>query len=399
MKNIKKIIAYILLIGLVLILIRLIFNPIFLIKNIGNVFGIDIENNLSINKWLIGLISFLVSCATFYIYINIFSFKAEKRRNGIIVFIIGFIILSLLMYFQTKDFIYGKDGQPLKCCALNLEGKYEIVDDCDQKVHNISGEPVIKCTKSILKGIKNIKESQVKRIQSNNISQFFSKNGKPRVWVYERNDGKYELFNESGFHPELGYKLEPINTEIAKKIINNRDKGKINEIIYNPQNSSNNISVSNSNFSNTRIERPYISINSSVINKHNQIDTAIIIIDDNGNIDRNLGNIVGDKLFNNNQLHYGLIPNINKESFSRLFNGDFKSLNLYAHVDKIVIGKYTASTRNSNTKNRNKSCDLSIMIYIYETRTGNLLKTISKSGGGLGFTDFEAKNNAIKNIL
>ena len=403
MKNLNKIIAYILLALLVFFIIRLLFNPIFIIKHIGNIWGEDVENLLAINKWLIAAISLLVGFATYYCYINIISRNKEKRKNALLVFILGGLVFYIFMYYQTKDYVYDIDGHPLQCCAINLQGKYELVP-CDWKVHNMSGETVVNCTKRMLQQINNISEENINSLNYSDINSFFSKSGNPQVWYYERNDGKYELFNQSGTHPKLGFELQPINSKIATQINSYYERGKINKILYQNKVEKEIISVDNNSRQTTEIDReikpkPYLNLNKSIKNVANRIDTSIIILDNQGNADNGFNEKISNKYFANETFHFGLFGRVNQNSFNKLLDGNFQTLNLNSHIDKLIVGKSNYSFRPSGTNSRNKSCDLNIKLYIYDTKTGTLLNSITKNGGGVGFTNLEAKTNAIDKTL
>lgn len=148
-----------------------------------------------------------------------------------------------------------------------------------------------------------------------------------------------------------------------------------------------------------QIVKPYINLNSSVKNSSDNIDTAILIFNREDIIDRSVSIAIGEKLFKEDRVHYGLAPNIKKKKINRLFNGDFKSLYLHNYVDKFAIGNYTYTIEKSKTNSRTISCNMKFILNVYDTKTNQLLKSISKKAGGFGFSVEEAKSNTINQIL
>lgn len=49
--------------------------------------------------------------------------------------------------------------------------------------------------------------------------EFFDlRTGEPKIWYYKTKDGKYDLYNNSGFHPRYRAKLEPVTEQIVLEI-------------------------------------------------------------------------------------------------------------------------------------------------------------------------------------
>lgn len=95
---------------------------------------------------------------------------------------------------------------PTKECMQWKENHYEEVDCSSEKLGIGEWNLIIPLDESIMK---------LEKLDSKKELVFF-KNNKPIVW-YSKEDGKIELFNQSGFHPETEKPLKPITNYIIHK--------------------------------------------------------------------------------------------------------------------------------------------------------------------------------------
>ena len=105
------------------------------------------------------------------------------------------------MGYTLKDIIF-----PTKECMQWNENHYEAVDCSNEKLGIGQWNLIIPLDERIMK---------LEKLDSKKELVFF-KNDKPVVW-YSKEDGKIELFNQPGFHPETEKPLKPITNYIIHK--------------------------------------------------------------------------------------------------------------------------------------------------------------------------------------
>lgn len=116
------------------------------------------------------------------------------------VFLVALLSLFFMGY-TLKGIIL-----PTKECMQWKENHYEEVDCSSQKLGIGQWNLIIPLDERIMK---------LEKLDSKKELVFF-KNDKPVVW-YSKEDGKIELFNQPGFHPETEKPLKPITNYIIHK--------------------------------------------------------------------------------------------------------------------------------------------------------------------------------------
>jgi hypothetical protein len=112
------------------------------------------------------------------------------------------VLLSLFfMGYTIKDIV-----SPTKECMQWRVNHYEAVDCSNEKLGIGQFDIVVPIDEKIM---------ELKKLDSR-VALVFFKNGKPAVW-YSKEDGKIELFNQPGFHPETEKQLRPITNYIIHK--------------------------------------------------------------------------------------------------------------------------------------------------------------------------------------
>ncbi|MEC5166258.1 hypothetical protein RCH18_001994 [Flavobacterium sp. PL11] len=112
------------------------------------------------------------------------------------------LILSLFFVrYTVKDFFFAK-----KHCMQWKENQFEEVDCSTNHLGIGQLNTIVPFDENLI---------HLKKIEVNKKSVFF-KYGKAVVW-YSKNEGKVEIFNGPGFHPESGKPLKPITKYMIKK--------------------------------------------------------------------------------------------------------------------------------------------------------------------------------------
>lgn len=232
LKFFLKAFAVILIIIMLLGLIKLgnIFAFFFMFNWISN----SIITDSGINIWISKIISVFLSLLIIVSISSLVSFKKEKRIIGLLLFSVCFILYQLVIFVSTKNNNFLPDGSNNKCVARNLEGNYEYVS-CGNKIHPIYGTIIEPITPDIVRIIDTYKNGVpvYKRVLPEKNMQFFTFDGKPRLWYYQHENGQLEFFDHSGNHPQFNIALKPINPSIVKLIFNYIDSKNGNMIIFN----------------------------------------------------------------------------------------------------------------------------------------------------------------------
>ncbi|MBI2448515.1 hypothetical protein HYV44_03110 [Candidatus Microgenomates bacterium] len=162
-----------------------------------------------------------------------FSFSAKKRRIGYALLCGFFFVPMMIMGFISKDHVYYPDGRPAKCYAATLTG-YEYVS-CEWKVHPVFGTAVKPVVPDIIHAIwaQERQVPAVERIVPTKDTRFYTTDGQPLIWFYQRPDGRIELFGRPGYHPQFGnVQLQPATSEIVLKIFEHLEKEERNMVIF-----------------------------------------------------------------------------------------------------------------------------------------------------------------------
>jgi hypothetical protein len=167
----------------------------------------EIADVFNLNKHLADAIVYLTFVAIAICLGMIFRFSRQKRLIGVFG-IIGLLVAhSLIM-------AVGESGQIIKKC-------YVITRDSVRYGERPGTDPGTgrQCRPVTAELVERLrayeKGDRPKRIVENEPVFFDSGRGEPIVWYYKDKDGKFEIFNLMGFHPDTGKELLPITREIV----------------------------------------------------------------------------------------------------------------------------------------------------------------------------------------
>ena len=404
------------LVVLILIFVMLLFNPVALIKMLGNIWDVDVNEELALNKWLLRALSLASGYATFYIYTHIFSFSRKRRQQGITAFVVGGILFYLLMFLFTRDYVFNPKGEPVQCCAPDLQGHYEKVP-CKWKVHPKYGTKVRPCTPEMIRNMNGIEPREIKPVRVREGIQFFSPDGQPLYWYYKRDDGRYEIFDFSGYHPRYGVKLKPVTIGVAREILSYVERGETSKIIYvsdnkqiTPVQQTKKVGQPDTlarkhtplTENNNQTWPPEKIINTQQINSPDYEEVAIYITGNNGYFRSDFSRRIA-KVFSNkykpvlNFFHFNHTPDGNIY-FDRLQNGDtqvYKALNLKKYVDYVSLASINVHTSRSGIDKDMTKAELHYDIGLYRSDNGQEVKHLENTVYGTGWSAEQAVQNSM----
>uniref|UniRef100_A0A7C4R5L0 Uncharacterized protein n=1 Tax=candidate division CPR3 bacterium TaxID=2268181 RepID=A0A7C4R5L0_UNCC3 len=184
------------------------------------ILAVRINNNYGFPLWISYLLSLFFVCLFFYSFRFSFSFKKKVRKKGAIILIGSYIFFVVVAAFVERDNAYTTSGKPTKCFASTPSG-YEYVP-CNWRVHPKFGSEVKPVNQEVVASMWRNKNGDwhVERISPNKDTRFFSPDGIPLVWFYQKPDGSIDFFGQPGMHPQLPeIELTPVTKEVVIRIL------------------------------------------------------------------------------------------------------------------------------------------------------------------------------------
>ena len=147
---------------------------------------------------------------------KLFSLSTASRRFGffgLLAFLVGH---ALLLSHGTRDqYFKSKSGKATKCYVLTREGEVRYLEN--PGVDPVTGRTCRVYTQETAERLQAYaKGKRPERISEVEPDFFDLRTGEPIVWYWKDRDGRVELFNLMGFHPESGEELQPVNAEVIK---------------------------------------------------------------------------------------------------------------------------------------------------------------------------------------
>ncbi len=147
---------------------------------------------------------------------KLFSLSTASRRFGffgLLAFLVGH---ALLLSHGTRDqYFESKSGKATKCYVLTREGEVRYLEN--PGVDPVTGRTCRVYTQETAERLQAYaKGKRPERISEVEPDFFDLRTGEPIVWYWKDRDGRVELFNLMGFHPESGEELQPVNAEVIK---------------------------------------------------------------------------------------------------------------------------------------------------------------------------------------
>lgn len=150
--------------------------------------------------------------------------------------------------------------------------------------------------------------------------------------------------------------------------------------------------------------RPSINLNSAFLNTEGSNEMAVLILSNNSQPDNNVSKLIADKYTRTYRTTNALFPQstINTPVVKQLFFGDsesMKALELKNHTDFICVGNISYNTRQNQIQKEMTTVEVSLDYTIYEVPSGTLVESFAKPAVGTGWSEVQARTNAISKLM
>ena len=326
---------------------------------------------------------------------NPFRKGTREKYIGISLIVSLLILFNLGLYYSTKSTYFDfKEGKISKWYADTPEGirffdspgfdpKYGI------KLKPASPELIVRIERQ---KIGNIPE----RITLTDINQieFFDKlSGQGKVWCYVDSEGHYQLFNGPGHHPKNGESLLPVTKDIYVNI-KNQFKQRISE---------------EKSLQQAQKKRSFLkanlNINDSNLNKSNRQEVAVLVINYEKKYDGKVSKAIAAKL---DSTGFFALNSLFTDSFMKstlfwnIFNGNIEAiqqLELYNLCDLVLLGTAKNELSNQSGLQGIITSTYDVSMRMLSCKTGKIYNEYSLIGIGSGFSNNDAQDMAIDNII
>ncbi|MFV0572190.1 MAG: hypothetical protein ACK5M1_07150 [Xanthomarina gelatinilytica] len=230
--------------------------------------------------------------------------------------------------------------------------------------------------------------SDLNRIVPNENTDFFNKNGEPKVW-YTNYNGQIELYDTMGIHPQTNELLKPVTTEIVRTV--SIESSATKEKTYKPERQESN-----------HKSKPYL-LNTGLKNGTSKKEISLFMMDNNYKLDadatatigeylKQKGYIITVPLIASKDLNQNVVLNL------RGLNQDYFKADLNQFTDYLCIGTVTYDYSESTINKDLKTCNVSLNYTIVSTKERKDIDTLSKSVSGTGSNEQSAKQNALHKL-
>ncbi len=174
-----------------------------------------LANALDLSPYLTNALVLLTFLAAFFFAGNIWSFSKRKRLTGI-VGLSGLLVLhSLAMWLATRNQTIDIRGNALQCYVLSRNGT--VTYRQHPGIDPATGRECRPVKPELIERLKAYEAGKrPQRITDLDPVFFDPRSGEPIVWYYQAKDGRIEIFDLMGFHPDTGEELLPVTKEIAE---------------------------------------------------------------------------------------------------------------------------------------------------------------------------------------
>ena len=172
----------------------------------------EIAATLGLNKHLATALVWVVFALTVFLFSCLISFSKRRRSLGLAGLLILVIGQALVLYWADKPF--DAKGVAQKCYVMTRDSiRYGERAGIDPNT-GLECKPL---TPEIAERVgRYAKGDRPKRLVASENPVFFAPGtGSPIVWYSREKDGKVEIFDLMGYHPQTGEELTPISKDIV----------------------------------------------------------------------------------------------------------------------------------------------------------------------------------------
>lgn len=308
------------------------------------------------------------------------SLKLYTNPYGMVI-VVYVAIFFLAMYFASRDAYF------YKYCCETPEGIRVLDSPGVDPVYGIECKP---CTRE---QIISLRRQQGKLFSPRQITvddpktfEFFDPlTGSPKVWYFSYPEGNYELYDKPGKHPRTGKPLIPVDSIVVTNLIR----------IYKDRLSDEDLRK------NQEVLGKYL--NTSIFNKNNSIETAVIILREGNGRFLTLESAVIEllkargihseqTLFKSSFFKEGMFQALMKDDWTTV-----KLLNLGKRVDYVILGETEVSYKVNPNLDNLKTASLRINLKCLNVTTQAVHSSKSLLITGAGFSEENALETAVKN--
>lgn len=201
----------------------------FSLKLIADNYAKNLSIYIPLNEGFITTLTYVIFFALVYLASYIFSADPSHRKLGVIAIAVAFLTYNIVIGVAMMDNrIHPISGKAMKCYVQleNTVKYFDLVEGNERKYDPVTGRPCIPITPELAEKLDK-QEQQVlpRKIPANaEIDLFDRVFGTPVTWYYRNAFGKIELYDNAGFHPINGAKLQAVDEAIAQEWTTQREE-------------------------------------------------------------------------------------------------------------------------------------------------------------------------------
>lgn len=175
-----------------------------------------LANSAAVDIWLARAIASVILLPFLWFISLLFSFKREKRKQGIILFLVASLMFCLAMFLISKNIYFSPEtGEARKWYIEMPNGEYKFSDS--PGFDPVWGIEYKKVNQEVVKSHKT--QDQEGSYASGNQNEYFDvKTGNAKKWYLILSNERIIVRSYPGFDKEYGKRLKPVTPDIIWKI-------------------------------------------------------------------------------------------------------------------------------------------------------------------------------------
>ncbi|MBI5622092.1 hypothetical protein HY933_04495 [Candidatus Falkowbacteria bacterium] len=172
------------------------------------------------NGYLAALIGVIVAVALAIVWTQAIRLMLRGKAAAALVLLgLGLSGYYLNFFLFAEEPFVNFQGEPLKCYSNMPRGGVEFIS-CRYRRHPIVLTEVQPVTPELMYWLEKSRQGEtLQRVTPWAEMAFFSPvDGAPRYWYHRHGDGRLEIFNGPGYHPQLQALLQPVDAAVAAEI-------------------------------------------------------------------------------------------------------------------------------------------------------------------------------------
>lgn len=168
----------------------------------------NIEIEYDVNLYLMEVIYLVIGSLFAYAVAATFSLRAVRRKVGRVLLFAIALALPTALWYATR---HQQEG---RCYVITSKGvRYLINKEFDSE----TGRRCKPVTPDLLERLRAYEDgARPRKIEGDDVTFFDTRTGEPIVWYFRFQDGRIDLFDLMGNHPETAGELLPVNSEAVE---------------------------------------------------------------------------------------------------------------------------------------------------------------------------------------